>query len=288
VSDAAHNPTAVRRELGQRLRALRQGRELTLVQAAEQVGFSPSRVTKIELAQLKVSQKDVLKMLEVYGETDPEQQALLLSMVREGNHQEWWEGRRVLHPKFGSYLGLESVATTLQAYDTHLVHGLLQTPDYTRTLVRAGRPDLLEHEVNQLVQFRIRRQEVLTRADPPPLTLWSVMDEAVLRRQVGGRETMHAQLQRLIAASARPNVTLLVMPDSLGAHPGLDGPLSILQFETGTRPVVYVEAQAGNLYMEKDDDLRRCQQTMNHILAAAPGPEPSMALIRQVAKEMKP
>jgi hypothetical protein len=114
------------------------------------------------------------------------------------------------------------------------------------------------------------------------------MDEAVLRRQVGGRETMHAQLQRLIAASMQPNVTLLVMPDSLGAHPGLDGPLSILQFETGTRPVAYVEGQAGNLYMEKDDDLRRCQQTMNHILAAAPGPEQSMALIRQVAKEMKP
>ncbi|HEV3292927.1 MAG TPA: helix-turn-helix transcriptional regulator, partial [Streptosporangiaceae bacterium] len=208
MSDAAHNPTAVRRELGQRLRALRQGRELTLVQAAEQVGFSPSRVTKIELAQLKVSQKDVLKMLEVYGETDPEQQALLLSMVREGSHQEWWEGRRVLHPKFGSYLGLESVATTLQAYDTHLVHGLLQTPDYARAQIRAGRPDLLEHEVDQLVQFRVRRQEVLIRTDP--LTLWSVMDEAVLRRQVGGRETMHAQLQRLIAASARPNVTLLV------------------------------------------------------------------------------
>ena len=288
MSDAAHNPTAVRRELGQRLRALRQGRELTLVQAAEQVGFSPSRVTKIELAQLKVSQKDVLKMLEVYGETDPEQQALLLSMVREGNHQEWWEGRRVLHPKFGSYLGLESVATTLQAYDTHLVHGLLQTPDYTRALLQAGRPDLLEHEVDQLVQFRIRRQEVLTRTDPPPLTLWSVMDEAVLRRQVGGRETMYAQLQRLIQASMLPNVILLVMPDDLGAHAGLNGPLSILQFETGTRPVVYVEAQAGNLYMEKDDDLRRCQQTMNHILADTPGPEQSLALIRQVAEEMKP
>ena len=140
MSDAAHNPTAVRRELGQRLRALRQGQELTLVQAAEQVGFSASRITKIELAQLKVSQKDVLKMLEVYGETDPEQQALLLSMVREGNHKEWWEGRRVLHPKFGSYLGLESVATTLQAYDTHLVHGLLQTPDYARALAAGWAP----------------------------------------------------------------------------------------------------------------------------------------------------
>ena len=287
VSDAARNPTAVRRELGQRLRALRQGRELTVAQAAEQVGISPSKVTKVELAQLAATRDDLLKMLDVYGETDPEQQALLLSMVREGNRKDWWEGHRVLHPKFASYLGLESVATTLQAYDTHLVHGLLQTPDYARALLRAVRPDLLEHEIDQLVQVRIRRQEVLTRADPP-LTLWSVMDEAVLRRQVGGRETMHAQLQRLIAASMQPNVTLLVMPDSLGAHPGLDGPLAILQFETGTRPVAYVEGQAGNLYMEKDDDLRRCQQTMNHILAAAPGPEQSLALIRQVAKEMKP
>src|SRR5260370_39503177 len=114
------------------------------------------------------------------------------------------------------------------------------------------------------------------------------MDEAVLRRQIGGPETMHAQLQRLIAATELPNVTLLVMPDSLGAHPGMDGPLAILQFETGTRPVVYVESQAGNLYMEKDDDLRRSQQIMNHILAAAPGPDHSLALIRQAAKEIKP
>ena len=208
--------------------------------------------------------------------------------VREGNRKEWWESHRVLHPKFGSYLGLESVATTLQAYDTHLVHGLLQTPDYARAQIRAVRLELLEHEVDQLVQFRMRRQEILTRADPAPLTLWSVMDEAVLRRQVGGRETMHAQLQRLIAASMRPNVILLVIPDDLGAHPGLDGPLAILQFETGTRPVAYVEGQAGNLYMEKDDDLRRCQQAMNHLLAVAPGREQSLALIRQVAKEMKP
>jgi transcriptional regulator with XRE-family HTH domain len=288
VSDAARNPTAVRRELGQRLRALRQRTELTVAQAADQVGISPSKVTKIELAQLAVTRDDVLKMLGAYGEADPEQQALLLSMVRDGNRKEWWEGHRALRPKFASYLGLESVATTLQAYDTHLVHGLLQTPDYARALIRAVRPDLLEHEIDQLVQLRIRRQEILTRDDPPPLTLWSVMDEAVLRRQVGGRETMHAQLQHLITAAAQPAVNLLVMPDTLGAHPGLNGPMAILQFETGTRPVVYVEAQAGNLYMEKDDDLRRCQQTMNHILAAAPGPEPSLALIRQVAKEMKP
>ena len=288
MSEAPRSPTAVRRELGQRLRAMRTGADMTVAEAAERVGISTSKLTKIELAQLSATRDDVLKLLDIYGEAGPEQQALLLAMVRDGNRKEWWEGRRTLHPKFGSYLGLESVATTLQAYETTLVHGLLQTPDYARAMLRAARPELLEHEIDQLVQFRLRRQEVLTRADPPPLTLWSVMDEAVLRRHVGGRETMHAQLQRLITASERPNVTLLVMPDELGAHPGLDGPMSILQFETGTRPVVYVEGQAGNLYMEKDDDLRRCQQTMNHILAASPGPEQSLALIRQIAKEMKP
>jgi transcriptional regulator with XRE-family HTH domain len=288
MSEAPRSPTAVRRELGQRLRAMRTGADMTVAEAAEQVGISTSKLTKIELAQLSATRDDVLKLLDTYGEAGPEQQALLLAMVRDGNRKEWWEGRRTLHPKFGSYLGLESVATTLQAYETTLVHGLLQTPDYARAMLRAARPELLEHEIDQLVQFRLRRQEVLTRADPPPLTLWSVMDEAVLRRQVGGRETMHAQLQRLITASELPNVTLLVMPNELGAHPGLDGPMSILQFETGTRPVVYVEGQAGNLYMEKDDDLRRCQQTMNHILAAAPGPDQSLALIRQIAKEMKP
>jgi transcriptional regulator with XRE-family HTH domain len=288
MSEAPRSPTAVRRELGQRLRAMRTGADMTVAEAAERVGISTSKLTKIELAQLSATRDDVLKLLDTYGEAGPDQQALLLTMVRDGNRKEWWEGRRTLHPKFGSYLGLESVATTLQAYETTLVHGLLQTPDYARAMLRAARPELLEHEIDQLVQFRLRRQEVLTRADPPPLTLWSVMDEAVLRRQVGGRETMHAQLQRLITASELPNVTLLVMPNELGAHPGLDGPMSILQFETGTRPVVYVEGQAGNLYMEKDDDLRRCQQTMNHILAAAPGPDQSLALIRQIAKEMKP
>jgi transcriptional regulator with XRE-family HTH domain len=288
MSEAPRSPTAVRRELGQRLRAMRTGADMTVAEAAEQVGISTSKLTKIELAQLSATRDDVLKLLDTYGEAGPDQQALLLTMVRDGNRKEWWEGRRTLHPKFGSYLGLESVATTLQTYHTHLVHGLLQTPDYARAMLRAARPELLEHEIDQLVQFRLRRQQVLTRADPPPLTLWSVMDEAVLRRQVGGRETMHAQLQRLITASEQPNVTLLVMPDEQGAHPGLDGPMSILQFETGTRPVVYVEGQAGNLYMEKDDDLRRCQQTMNHILAAAPGPDQSLALIRQIAKEIKP
>jgi transcriptional regulator with XRE-family HTH domain len=288
VTEAVRSPTAVRRELGQRLRGLRSEKGMTVAEAAEQVGFSQSKLTKIELAQAVATRDEVLRLVDVYGETDPEQQAVLLSMVRAGASKEWWEGYTRVEPKFAMYLGLESVASTLESYDTHLVHGLLQTPDYARALMRAVRPELLPHEIDRLVELRMRRQQILTRTDPPPLTLWWIMDEAVLRRQVGGQETMYAQLLRLIERSELPNVTLLVMPNDIGAHAGLDGPFAIFQFEASARPVVYIEGQAGNLYLEKDDDLRRCRQTMNHILAAAPGPERSLALIRQVAKEMKP
>jgi len=288
VTEAVRSPTAVRRELGQRLRGLRTDKGMTVAEAAAQVGFSQSKLTKIELAQAVATRDEVLKMLDVYDETDTGQQAVLMAMVRAGARKEWWESRHALPPKFGSYLGLESIASALQAYETTLVLGLLQTSDYARALLRAERPELLPHEIDRLVDLRMRRQEILTRGDPPPLTLWAVMDEAVLRRQIGGRETMHAQLLRLIERSELPNVTLLVMPDDLGAHAGLDGPFAMFQFEASARPVVYVEGQAGNLYLEKDDDLRRCQQTMNHLLAAAPGPERSLALIQQVAKEMKP
>ena len=287
MSDTVRSPTAVRRALGQRLRELRLDRDLTVAEVAGAADIGQSTVTKIELAQMVPSRPNVEKLLSFYG-IDGDERDLLLAMHRDGNRKEWWESVHALRPKFGNYLSLESAATAVQAYDTHLVHGLLQTPDYARAVIRASRQELLPHEVDQLVATRMRRQAVLTRTDQPPLELWSIMDEAVLRREMGGRETMRAQLERLIEASELPSVNLLVMPGSLGAHAGLDGPLAILQFETGTRPVVYVECQAGNLYMEKDDDLRRCQQRMNHILAAAPGTEQSLALIRQIAKEMTP
>ena len=282
------NPTAVRRALGQRLRELRIAADMTVDQASEAAGFSDSKITKIELARLKASGDDVARLTAAYGEISKAELDQLQAMVREGNGKEWWERRDLRLPaNLGVYLGLESVATVLQAYDPTLVHGLLQTPDYARAVLRGTRPDLLDHEIDQRAETRIRRQEILTRDNPAPLELWSIMDEAVLRRQIGGKETMHAQLERLIQASTQPNINLLVLPDSMGAHPALDGPLAILQFETGTRPVVYVEGQAGNLYMEKDDDLRRCQLIMNHTLASAPGPDQSLALIRQIAKEMK-
>jgi transcriptional regulator with XRE-family HTH domain len=291
--DPERSPTATRRALAQRLRQLRIEAGLTGDQASERVGFSDSKITKIERAQAVASREDVIKMIDAYGSVidggvaDDERERLL-AMARQGNRKEWWEQHdRQLPPKLGSYLGLEAVATSLRAYDTTLVHGLFQTAEYARAVIRGGRPDLLDDEVELLVETRKRRQEILVRKDQP-LELWSIMDEAVLRRKIGGREVMHAQLERLIKATEMPNVTLLVMPDDMGVHAGLAGPLSILQFEAGTRPVVYVDDQAGNLYLERGEDLRRCQSIMNHVLASAPSPDQSLALIQQISEEMKP
>jgi transcriptional regulator with XRE-family HTH domain len=286
--DPERSPTAIRRALAQRLKQLRVEAELTGDQASARVGFSDSKITKIERAQAVASTQDVLKMIDAYGGVTDDERERLLIMARQGNRKEWWEQHdRQLPPKLGSYLGLEAVATSLRAYDTTLIHGLLQTPEYARAVIRGGRPDLLlDDEVELLVETRMRRQEILARSDQP-LELWSVMDEAVLRRKIGGRKAMHAQLEKLIKAAELPNVTLLVMPDDLGVHAGLAGQFSILQFESGTRPVVYVDDQAGNLYLERGEDLRRCQSIMNHILASAPSPDQSLALIREVSEEMK-
>jgi transcriptional regulator with XRE-family HTH domain len=283
------SPTATRRALAQRLRQLRTDAGLTGDQASALVGFSDSKITKIERAQAVASREDVIKMITAYGGVTAEERERLLAMVRQGNRKEWWEQQdRQLPPKFGSYLGLEAVAISLRAYDTTLVHGLFQTPEYARAVIRSGWTDLLDDEVELLVETRMRRQEVLTRTDGQPLEVWSVMDEAVLRRKVGGRPVMHAQIEKLLKAAELPNVTLLVMPDELGVHAGLAGSLAILQFEAGTRPVVYIEGHAGNLYLERGDDLRRCQSIMNHILASAPSPGQSLALIQQISEETKP
>jgi transcriptional regulator with XRE-family HTH domain len=287
--DPERSPTATRRALAQRLRQLRVEAGLTGDQASERVGFSDSKITKIERAQAVASVQDVIKMIDAYGGVTGEERERLLAMARQGNRKEWWEQHdRQLPPKLGSYLGLEAVATSLRAYDTTLVHGLFQTPEYARAVIRGGRPDLLDDEVELLVETRTRRQDMLVREDGQPLEVWSVMDEAALRRKIGGRKVMHAQLEKLIKAAELPNVTLLVMPDEMGVHAGLAGPLAILQFEAGTRPVVYIDGHAGNLYLERGEDLRRCQSIMNHILASAPSPDQSLALIRQISEETKP
>lgn len=262
---------------------------MTVEKAAGLVGLSQSKLTQIELARQVATRDEVIRLFDAYGGGSEKEREELLALVRGARSKEWWESIHSLPPKFGVYLGLESVAEALTAYDPILVHGLLQTQDYARAVIQAGNSDLMGHEIAQLVETRMRRQAtVLHREDSPPLKLWCIMDEAVLRHEVGGRKTMHAQIEYLIEETARANVTIQLMPDRLGAHAGMAGSLTIFDFEASGRPVAYVDGHAGNLFMERDEDLRRTRRVMDRIIATALGPEQSLALIRDISEGMRP
>lgn len=289
-------PTAVRRALGQHLRQLRLDtpREdggdpgLTVEEAAERSGISQSKITKIEQAQTIAKVPDVDKLIDVYGEQAQAERERLHEFARAGQRKEWWEGRQGtrLPPKLDVYFGLEAAATRVEDYNPSVVHGLLQTPRYAYAVVRGIYPDAFEHRVRELVEARIRRQELLQGSEP--LELWSIMDEAVVRRWMGGPEVMREQVEHLVQiASDQPNVTLQVLPISTGAHTGLPGQLSLLRFEAGSRPVGYVDCQAGNLINDKEDELERYQAVLDRIRGAALSPEDSIAFLEEIIEELK-
>lgn len=290
MASTEQSPTAVRKALGARLRSIREDHDMTVAQVAKASKLGPSTITKIERAQMVPSIKTARALIGAYSGVDGNERDLLLSMAHEAAvRKEWWEKRSAGIPeKFDVYLGLEALASVLEAYDNAIVHGLLQTADYARTLLKGTRPDLPGRNVEQRVETRMRRQEILTRKSPSPLELWWIVDESVLRRQIGSPEIMHAQIEHLIDVSELPNVHILVMPNNMGAHPSMDGPFAILHFGAGENQVVYTEGQAGNLYLEREDDLRRCQLTMRLTVAACPGPEKSLELLKQISEETKP
>jgi hypothetical protein len=181
------------------------------------------------------------------------------------------------------YVGLESDARAERAWEPLLVHGLLQTADYARAVLHSGATHRMQ-DIDSLVQVRMERQKLLTRAESP-LELWAIMDEAVIQRPLGGPDTMRSQLQHVVDASAMPNVVIQVVPNRKGGHPGLSGAFSMLEFEEDD-PVVYVDCPAGNLYLEKKADVRRFMSTFDLLRATALDPDESTALIQRTAQEL--
>jgi hypothetical protein len=218
-------------------------------------------------------------MLEMYGVTDPGQRQILADMARDGHRKGWWAAYEdVLPTGFGVYVGLEAEAAALRVFEDQVVHGLLQTEDYARAITSAVRVRLTPGEVDRVVQLRLQRQTVLTR--PQPLELWLILNEAVIRRPVGGPGVMRAQLEHLLAAAQRPNVTLQILPLSSGAHPALSGPFCIVRFPERTDPdVVYTEGVAGHAFLEKEADVRACAEAFDLLRAAALSPAATAAAI---------
>lgn len=277
------SPTIRRRQLAAELRRYREAARLDQATAAARLEVSRAKIGHIESAKVNVRPIELRAMCAVYGVPE-ERVDELLALAREARQKGWWDSYAAVMPEnLRPYVGLETAAAQIRSWEPQVVFGLLQTPAYARALADVD-PAFAPSDVERWVQLRITRQEVLTRAEP--VTLHAVLDEAALRRAVGGPSVMREQLAHLVAAAARPNITLQVAPFATGAHSALAGPFVILSFPEGTdTDVIYVENQTGGLYLEKDHEVARYHQTFDRLQTAAASPEESLDLIRAVMED---
>jgi transcriptional regulator with XRE-family HTH domain len=269
------SPTVRRRELGALLRALRTERGLTVEQVAAELLCSPSKVSRMETGQRGATARDIRDLCQIYGVTDPAQQNRLTRLAAAGKRQGWWQGFELDY--FATYVGLEEEATALSYYQSSVVPGLLQTSGYVRAIHETALPPISAERIDQLIEVRQTRQQLLTRH--PPLQLSVVLDEAALHRQVGGPAVMKEQLDRLADVATWPNVTIAVIPFAAGAHAALESTFNILDFEDPAPSLVYVEGLIGFMYLERPQDLARYRGVFEQLHAKALTPQESLDLI---------
>lgn len=277
------SPTVRRRRLGVELRRLREQAGVTIDGVADRLEFSASKVSRIETGQTGASATDVRSMLSLYG-VEGTAADDLVQVAREARQRGWW--LRYGHVLTGAYVGLEAGATSIRAYEAQLVPGLMQIEEYARHVIKATRPLISETELDDRIRIRTIRQSLLDQNDP--IDFWAILDEAVFYRIMGTESIMRKQLERLVEVSARPNVTIQVLPFVVGAHAGLDGTFAILEYEELADPdVVFAENAAGGLFLEKDDELRRYKFIFDRLQATALPPTESVEFIAAKAKEFK-
>ncbi|MBB4930010.1 transcriptional regulator with XRE-family HTH domain [Lipingzhangella halophila] len=279
-----HSPIASRLWLGTMLRDLREEAGLTGAQVARELGVHPPRVSNIEKGKSIPSKIELAKLAELFSVPEDLTDGLreLASNARRKSWTTTYED--VLPEKYEKYVGLEEVAVSLKDWHTHMICGLLQTAEHAHALFAELNPHAAEHDRERLVELRLRRQQVLDRT-PEPLQLWSIMEEHVLRRPVGGHEVHHAQLQHLLDMQKRPHVTIQIIPTSFGAHTGLDGPFSLLEIGPSYPPIVYIETRGGNLYKEGIREISLHKSTYDQLQGAALPPVESTKLIETIMKE---
>ena len=277
------SPTVRRRRLGSELRRIRSERSLPAEEVVKFMGWSLSKLSRIESGKTGVTWEAVAALLTYYGIAG-EQHEALVKLAREARQEGWWQPYSDLLSKdYTTYIDLETAAEALRLYQSQVIPGLLQTADYARSVIaEAGVLTLPEAEIDRRVDLRLQRQSILD--EDQPLGLWVVFDEAALRRQIGGREIMHFQLCHLAEAADRPNVNIQVIPFGVGSHASMAGAFGIFSFPDGARDVPFIESFAGTLYLESDDEARAANLTFNHLQATALSAVNSLRFIRSVAE----
>ncbi|GAA3226907.1 helix-turn-helix domain-containing protein [Nonomuraea helvata] len=278
-------PTALRILLGSQLRKLREAKNVTREEAGHLIRGSESKISRMELGRVGFKERDVADLLTLYGVVDKQARAAVLDLVATANEPGWWHRfNDVLPTWFQAYVGLEEAAARIRTYEVQFVPGLLQTKEYARAVVTAGSAGIGAEEISRRVDLRLERQRMFERPDGP--VFWAVIDEAALRRPIGGVEVMRAQIEHLVELMRQPKITIQIMPFSFGGHSAEGGAFSILRFPDPDLPdVVYVEQLASALYLDKREDVDRYTEVMERLCAVSTTPDETVGLLRTIADE---
>jgi transcriptional regulator with XRE-family HTH domain len=279
------SPTVRGRRLRYELRRLREERNLTIDHVAGVSGgdWSASAISRWETGDRRIRPVDLRALLDIY-DVRGDQREVLLTLAREARTRGWWQSYSsdAVPEWFQVYLGLESEAAAIREYDAELIPGMFQTEDYYRAYMLAAPAAGDEEAIERKIAVRTARQERLTADDAPEV--WVVLNEAAIRRMVGGPDVMRKQLERVAELAERPNISVQLLQFRSGAHPAMDGSFIILGFPEALDPdVVYLESQTGSLYLEKEPEVQRYLAMFTHLVASAVGPEESRRMITEAA-----
>jgi transcriptional regulator with XRE-family HTH domain len=268
-----------RRELALRLRQLRASRDLTVEQVAEQLLCSPTKISRIETGGRPAGLRDVRDLCQLYSVDEAESRELM-GLARRAREPGWWQ--QYDDPGLlGPYLGLEQEASAITYFSMYFIHGLLQTEDYARSIIKGISPQIDPATLADRVAVRMRRQQLTQQPYRPRVV--TIMDEAVLRRQVGGPQVMAAQLNKIVKVAEEEWVIVRVIPFNSGSIAAADSNFTLFEFDGSPMPrVVYVESLTSNTYIEGAADVERYSESLDHLRDAALSPQESLALISEI------
>jgi transcriptional regulator with XRE-family HTH domain len=283
AADATAGPTVLRMLLGSQLRRLRESAGVTPDQAGYEIRGSRSKISRLEHGRVSFKERDVADLLTLYGVTEAAERGRMLLLAQQANNQGWWaEYDDVLPDWFETYVGLEQATSLIRSYELQFVPGLLQTEDYAHAVTVLGHRAATVGEISRRVSLRLRRQQLLAGPEP---RLWAVIDESALRRPLGGRVAMRAQLRHLLEVAELPQVTLQVMSFERGGHSAAGGSFVILRFAEQDLPdIVYIEQLTGALYLDGHDEVDHYREVMNSLSVEAETPVESVRLIQKIIK----
>ncbi|MET8157908.1 helix-turn-helix transcriptional regulator [Sphaerisporangium sp. NPDC005289] len=274
------SPTVRRRRLASELRQLRERAQLTLEQVAERLGWSITKVSRVETCKVGVTPKDVERLLGLYEVTSSKREEIV-GLARDAQKKGWWHAYGDLPTEYATYIGLEAEAASVRCFASEIIPGLLQTEDYARAVIRAALITSPPGEIERRVQVRMARQRLLSEV--PPLRLWTIIDEAALRRAVGGPDVIRDQMRRLLDVADVPTIAVQVLPFGAGAHAATCGAFELLEFPERADPdVAFLENLTGSLYVEDERDVYRYTLAFDHLRAKALDLGESCELIAEI------